>query len=180
MSSKALAKGAPIACNRSDGNVVVNHTRQCGFEVRIPAQVAASSILTTEKGSSMRRSIILACAASLAISLSGSAFSQGAPQTVTLMKVDPQTLATGYRTSKVVGATVVNDANETVGTIDDLIVTPGGQTPYAVLSVGGALGMGTRYVVVPFTSLKIVDKKMVLPGGSKDALKALPEFKYAS
>jgi hypothetical protein len=148
--------------------------------VRIPAQVAASSILTTEKGSSMRRSIILACAASLAISLSGSAFSQGAPQTVTLMKVDPQTLATGYRTSKVVGATVVNDANETVGTIDDLIVTPGGQTPYAVLSVGGALGMGTRYVVVPFTSLKIVDKKMVLPGGSKDALKALPEFKYAS
>jgi PRC-barrel domain len=148
--------------------------------VRIPAQVAASSILTTEKGSSMRRSIILACAASLAISLSGSAFAQGAPQTVTLMKVDPQTLATGYRTSKVVGATVVNDANETVGTIDDLIVTPGGQTPYAVLSVGGALGMGTRYVVVPFTSLKIVDKKMVLPGGSKDALKALPEFKYAS
>jgi PRC-barrel domain len=148
--------------------------------VRIPAQVAASSILTTEKGSSMRRSIILACAASLAISLSGSAFAQGAPQTVTLMKVDPQTLATGYRTSKVVGATVVNDANETVGTIDDLIVTPGGQTPYAVLSVGGALGVGTRYVVVPFTSLKIVDKKMVLPGGSKDALKALPEFKYAS
>ena len=96
------------------------------------------------------------------------------------MKVDPQTLATGYRTSKVVGATVVNDANETVGTIDDLIVTPGGQTPYAVLSVGGALGMGTRYVVVPFTSLKIVDNKMILPGGTKDALKALPEFKYAS
>ena len=83
------------------------------------------------------------------------------------MKVDPQTLATGYRTSKVVGATVVNDANETVGTIDDLIVTPGGQTPYAVLSVGGALGMGTRYVVVPFTSLKIVDKKMVLPGAPR-------------
>jgi hypothetical protein len=34
--------------------------------------------------------------------------------------------------------------------------------------------------VVPFTALKIVDKKMVLPGGSKDALKALPEFKYNS
>ena len=127
----------------------------------------------------MRRFIILASAASLAISLSGSAFSQGAPQTVTLMKVDPQTLATGYRTSKVVGATVVNENNETVGTIDDLIVTPGGQAPYAVLSVGGFLG-STKYVVVPFTSLKIEDKKMILPGGSKDALKAHPEFKYAS
>ena len=108
------------------------------------------------------------------------AYAQGAPQTVTLMKVDPQSLATGYRTSKVVGSTVVNEANETVGTIDDLIVTSGGQAPYAVLSVGGFLGLGTKYVVVPFTALKIVDKKMVLPGGSKDALKALPEFKYNS
>ena len=67
----------------------------------------------------MRRFIILASAASLAISLAGPAFSQGAPQTVTLMKVDPQTLATGYRTSKVVGATVVNENNETVGTLED-------------------------------------------------------------
>jgi len=128
----------------------------------------------------MRRYIMLASAASLVIVLSGPANSQEAPQTVTLMKVDPQTLATGYRTSKVVGATVVNEANETVGTIDDLIVTPGGQAPYAVLSVGGFLGLGTKYVVVPFTSLKIVDKRMVLPGGTKDALMALPEFKYAS
>jgi ribosomal 30S subunit maturation factor RimM len=77
-----------------------------------------------------------------------------------------------------VGATVVNEANETVGTIDDLIVTPDGKTPYAVLSVGGFLGLGTKYVIVPFTSLKIADKKIVLPGGNKDALKALPDFKY--
>ena len=29
-----------------------------------------------------------------------------------------------------------------------------GQAPYAVLSVGGALGMGTKYVVVPFTNCR--------------------------
>ena len=115
----------------------------------------------------MRRYIMLASAASLVIALSAPVNSQGAPQTVTLMKVDPQTLATGYRTSKVVGATVVNEANETVGTIDDLIVTPGGQTPYAVLSVGGFLGLGTRYVVVPFTSLKIGDKKWFCRAGPR-------------
>ena len=126
----------------------------------------------------MRRSIILAGAACFAVMLSAPAYSQGAPQTVTLMKVDPQTLAKGYRTSKVVGSTVVNEANETVGAIDDLIVTPGGQAPYAVLSVGGFLGLGTKYVVVPFTALKIVDKKIILPGGTKEALKALPDFKY--
>jgi hypothetical protein len=129
----------------------------------------------------VRRSIgVLSGAAAIALMLSGSVHAQSAPQTVTLMKVDPQTLATGYRTSKVVGSTVYNESNQTVGTIDDLIVTPGGQTPYAVLSVGGFLGLGSKYVVVPFTSLKIVDKKMVLPGGSKEALEALPEFKYAS
>jgi PRC-barrel domain len=126
----------------------------------------------------MRRFMIPAGAACLVAMLSAPAYSQGTAQTVTLMKVDPQTLATGYRTSKVVGSTVVNEANETVGTIDDLIVTPGGQAPYAVLSVGGFLGLGTKYVVVPFMALKVVDKKMVLPGGTKDALKALPDFKY--
>ena len=87
----------------------------------------------------MRRSIILAGAACLAVMQSAPAYSQGAPQTVTLMKVDPQTLATGYRTSKVVGSTVVNEANDTVGTIrsdcnsgraDTLCRAVGGRVPW--------------------------------------------------
>jgi hypothetical protein len=66
-------------------------------------------------------------------SVGGPARSQGAQQTASLMKVDPATLATGYRTSKVVGSTVVNEVNETVGTIDDLIITPTEKVPFAVL-----------------------------------------------
>ena len=127
----------------------------------------------------MTRSITyLAGVALFAASLCGPAFAQGAPQTVSLMKVDPATLATGYRTSKLVGSTVVNETNQTVGTIDDLIVTPTEKVPFAVLSVGGFLGMGTQYVVVPFSSLQVKDKQMVLPGATKDSLMALPEFKY--
>ena len=127
----------------------------------------------------MRRSIALMMgAAVVAAALSEPALSQGTPQTAAVMKVDPQSVATGYRTSKVVGSTVVNEANETVGTIDDLIVTPGEKVPFAVLSVGGFLGMGTKYVVVPFSSLQVKDKKMVLHGATKDSLKTLPEFKY--
>ena len=129
----------------------------------------------------MRRSItLLAGAAVFTAALSGPAFSQGAPQTLSLMKVDPQSVATGYRTSKVVGSAVLNEANETVGTIDDLIVTPTEKVPFAVLSVGGFLGMGSKYVVVPFSSLEVQDKKMVLRGATKDSLKSLPEFKYAT
>jgi hypothetical protein len=127
----------------------------------------------------MTRSItLLAGAAVIAVGLSSTAFSQGAPQTLSLMKVDPQSVATGYRTSKVVGSTVVNEANETVGTIDDLIVTPNEKVPFAVLSVGGFLGMGTKYVVVPFSALQVKDKQVVLLGATKDSLKGLPEFKY--
>src|ERR1700738_2403425 len=128
----------------------------------------------------MKRSIALMVgAAVIAAAFSGPALSQGTPQTLSIMKVDPASLTTGYRTSKVVGSSVVNEANETVGTIDDLIVTPSEKVPFAVLSVGGFLGMGTKYVVVPYTSLQVRNKKMVLPGATKDSLKALPEFKYA-
>jgi PRC-barrel domain protein len=122
----------------------------------------------------------LAGAAIIAGALSGPVLAQGTPQTLSVMKVDPASLATGYRTSKVVGSSVVNEVNETVGTIDDLIVTPGDKVPFAVLSVGGFLGMGTKYVVVPFNSLQVRDNKMVLAGATKESLKGLPEFKYSN
>ena len=129
----------------------------------------------------MKRLIaLLTGAAVIAAAFSGPALSQGTPQTLSIMKVDPQSLTTGYRTSKVVGSSIVNEANETVGTIDDLIVTPGDKVPFAVLSVGGFLGMGTKYVVVPYNTLEVHDKKMVLPGATKESLKGLPEFKYSN
>jgi hypothetical protein len=141
----------------------------------------APALALPMKGMLMTRSItLLASAAAFAVALSGPVFSQGTQQTLSLMKVDPQSVATGYRTSKVVGSTVLNEANETVGTIDDLIVTANEKVPFAVLSVGGFLGMGSKYVVVPFSSLQVEDKKMVLPGATKDSLKGLPEFKYSN
>jgi hypothetical protein len=129
------------------------------------------------------KNMLITGSAALAIAMmsSGQTFAQGAQQTAGIVKVDPATVTTGYRTSKVVGSTVVNDANETVGTIDDLIVTPRETVPFAVLSVGGFLGIGTKYVVIPFNSLQVKDKEhMLLSGATKDSLKALPDFKYAS
>jgi PRC-barrel domain len=122
----------------------------------------------------MKKAMILASAAMIGIALlSGGVGAQGTPQTVELVKVDVHKLAAGYRASKVIGSSVVNDANETIGKIDDLLVSSDGKQPYAVLSVGGFLGMGTRLVVVP-------DNRVILPGGTKEGLKMLPEFKYAT
>jgi hypothetical protein len=97
-----------------------------------------------------------------------------------LVKVDVQTLAAGYRASKVIGSGVVNDANEAIGKIDDLLVSSDGKRPYVVLSIGGFLGMGTHLVVVPYDTLKFIDNKVTLPGGTKEGLRMLPEFKYAT
>jgi len=90
-----------------------------------------------------------------------------------------QTVAAGYRASKVIGSNILNDANETIGKIDDLLVTRNGKDPYAVLSIGGFLGMGTHMVVVRYDSLKFADNKILLPGGTKDGLKMLPKFEYS-
>lgn len=125
-----------------------------------------------------RVTIAMTALAMLVPSLDSTAFAQGTPQTMALSQVDLSTLATGYRTSKVVGSKVFNSAGETVGTIDDLIVTPNDKIPFAVLSVGGFLGIGSKYVVVSYAALAVEDKKMILKDATKESLKNLPEYKY--
>ena len=127
----------------------------------------------------MKRSIMLSAGAAIvAAALSGPAFAQGVPQTMSLMQVDPTSLATGHRISKVLGSTVVNESDETVGTIDDLIITSEDKVPFAVLSVGGFLGMGSKYIVVSYSALEPHDDKMMLRGATSESVKDLPEFKY--
>ena len=123
--------------------------------------------------------VVSAALASIVL-LSDPAAAQGTSQTIDIAKVDVQKLSAGYRASKVIGSNVLNDANETIGKIDDVLVSPDGTAPYTVLSIGGFLGMDTHLVVVPYDSLKLVDNKIVLPGGTKQTLKMLPEFKYSA
>ncbi|MFL9858688.1 PRC-barrel domain-containing protein [Paraburkholderia madseniana] len=78
------------------------------------------------------------------------------------------------------GSIVYNESMDTIGTIDDLVVNPKDSGTYAILSVGGFLGLGIHLVAVPFDSLHVVDKQMRLPGAARDSRKALPEFRYAS
>lgn len=97
-----------------------------------------------------------------------------------LTRVDAATIAGGQRSSEVVGSNVVNEANETVGKVDDLIVTSTDRAPVAVLSMGGFLGIGTRYVLLPYSAIEKREDRLVLRGATKDSLKALPEYNYRS
>ena len=85
------------------------------------------------------------------------------------------------RASKVVGASVYNDQNQSIGSIDDVLMSDNDhKAGTAVLSVGGFLGMGAKLVSVPFDQLKIQDDKIVMPGATKASLEAMPEYHYKS
>jgi hypothetical protein len=96
---------------------------------------------------------------------------QGVEQTIAIAKVDVQTVLGGYQASKVIGDTIVNDDNRK---IDDFFVMRDGKELYAVLSIGGLLGMGTKLVIVRYDSLNLVEKKIVLSGGTKDGQTCWP------
>jgi hypothetical protein len=127
-----------------------------------------------------RACLIAGAAMASTVLFAGPVWAQGAPQTVSIERVDVHKLSAGYRSSKIVGSSVVNDANEKIGVVDDLLVEPSDKVLFAVLSVGGFLGMGERLVVVRFGGLQITGNRIMLPGGTKEALNALPEFKYAT
>lgn len=73
---------------------------------------------------------------------------------------------------------VYNDLNDKIGTIYDVIIAPDRKASYAVVSVGGFLGMGKHYVAVPTDHFEIRDGNLFLAGATKDALKSVPEFEY--
>src|SRR5690606_5015700 len=82
---------------------------------------------------------------------------------------DMKALASGHLASKLIGQDVVNESNETVGSIDDIILTQDNQIQ-AIVSVGGFLGMGERLVAVPMDQLQMRDEKFVMRNATKDSL----------
>lgn len=83
--------------------------------------------------------------------------------------------------SKLVGKNLYNNKNETIGQVEDLVIDNGKTVTGVVVSVGGFLGMGERYVLVDPSSIflhKADGKLKAMVDTDKDALKNAPEFKY--
>jgi sporulation protein YlmC with PRC-barrel domain len=59
-----------------------------------------------------------------------------------------------WRASKLVGLSVYNDKNESIGSINDLITDKNGAIQAAIIGVGGFLGVGEHLVAVRFDQLK--------------------------
>ena len=59
-----------------------------------------------------------------------------------------------WRASKLIGVNVYNDANDKIGSINEIILDKSGKVATVVLGVGGFLGVGEHYVAVSFDKLK--------------------------
>src|SRR6185437_13386233 len=79
-----------------------------------------------------------------------------------------------WRASKVVGLNVYNEQNENVGSINDLLMDKSGSIKAAVISVGGFLGMGSRYVAVAYDKIKFSDQPVSSTSASNGAGGAKP------
>jgi sporulation protein YlmC with PRC-barrel domain len=71
-----------------------------------------------------------------------------------------------WRASKVVGLSVYNANNESIGSINDLLTDKSGNIKAVVIGVGGFLGMGSQLVAVPFDRIKFVNEPVAYTGAA--------------
>jgi sporulation protein YlmC with PRC-barrel domain len=71
-----------------------------------------------------------------------------------------------WRASKVVGLSVYNENNESIGSINDLLTDRNGNIKAVVIGVGGFLGMGSQLVAVPFDKIKFVNEPVAYTGAA--------------
>ncbi|BEV47408.1 PRC-barrel domain-containing protein [Afipia carboxidovorans] len=102
-----------------------------------------------------------------------------APSAVTFARVSNDEMFT----SKLKGLNVYNQNNESVGEISDIAISKGDQVQALILSVGGFLGVGERYVAVAPSAVQVTydqasKKWKATMNTTKEAMKSAPEFKY--
>ena len=78
--------------------------------------------------------------------------------------ISSSSLQGNWRTSKLVGLRVYNDSNESLGSINDLLMDKSGNIKAAVLGVGGFLGVGEHLVAVPLDKIKFVNDPVAYTG----------------
>ena len=90
---------------------------------------------------------------------------------------------TDMLSSNVVGLDIYNSQNDDIGKVQDIAFDASKKVTGYILSVGGFLGMGTRYVTVnPDAVMVSYDAQnkvwKATMNATKDELKSAPEFKY--
>jgi sporulation protein YlmC with PRC-barrel domain len=118
------------------------------------------------------------------IALSAPAISQAQVAGSTLLGVsygELRDITLGWSAKRqILGHPVYNNMDERVGSVDDIIVTTDKSVSYAIINAGGFLAVARHNVAIPVSQFKLDGDKLVLPGATRDALKAAPEFEYTN
>jgi putative membrane protein len=76
---------------------------------------------------------------------------------------------------EMLGAPVVNESGDEVGEIQDVVIKD--NTYYAVLSVGGFLGLGDKDVAIPLDDLKLgEDEAYLMSAQTEEQLEEMPAY----
>ena len=102
--------------------------------------------------------------ATVAFAQNPTATTDKSPAAATTATATTTTASGEWRASKMVGLKIYNDANESVGSINDLLMDKNGDVKIAVIGVGGFLGMGEHLVAVPYEKLKFVNEAVAYSG----------------
>jgi sporulation protein YlmC with PRC-barrel domain len=76
---------------------------------------------------------------------------------------------------------VYDRSDNSIGEVSDLLLDKSGQVRAVMLSVGGFLGVGGKYVSVPFDALEVREKngnRYLVMDTTKEALKSAPGYQY--
>jgi sporulation protein YlmC with PRC-barrel domain len=118
-----------------------------------------------------------------ALCSSGNATAQvaGGTTTVDTSITESTRLAMGWSVKKtLMGKTIYNETGEKVGKVEDLIIAPDRNVSYVIVGAGGFIGIGRHDVAIPVTQIQDKAGKLVMAGATKDMVKAMPQFTYAT
>jgi putative membrane protein len=76
---------------------------------------------------------------------------------------------------------VYNASDNTIGEVSDVLLDKDGRVKAVILSVGGFLGLGGKYVSVPFNALQVTEKngkRYLVMDTTKEALNSAPGYQY--
>ena len=105
----------------------------------------------------------------------------GGTTTATATMTESTRLAMGWSVKKtLMGKNIYNDAGEKVGKVEDLIISPDKDVSYVIVGAGGFIGIGRHDVAVPMAKIQDKAGKLVMAGATKDSIKAMPTFTYAT
>ncbi|NLR98404.1 PRC-barrel domain containing protein [Rhizobium sp. P38BS-XIX] len=112
--------------------------------------------------------------------IAGPGITMGTTATMPLKYVEIKD--TDLVTSKLIGTTIYNKQDESIGSISDVVIGDGKSVIGVVASVGGFLGIGDSYVVIDPASIALANDNgswKAYVDTTKDDLSKAPKFDYS-